>query len=209
MRNLGLALQGGEFGRGQGAATFLLSHAHWDHIQGFPFFVPFYTPGNRFTIYGAADSPAALEAVLEGQMAAQYFPVQSIKNMNAAIEMRLAPIERAASRSARRGCARGANPHGSTTALAFRIEDGDRVLVLRRRRRLRPRGPVGRGAGAVRRGRPADPRRHLHPRGPGQPPGPRPVVPGRRAGRRRSAPGSSAWPCSTTTRTTATTTSIS
>jgi phosphoribosyl 1,2-cyclic phosphodiesterase len=129
MRNLGLALQGGDFGRGQGAATFLLSHAHWDHIQGFPFFVPFYTPGNRFTIYGQADSPAALEAVLEGQMAAQYFPVQSIKNMNAAIEMRLAPVgESFAIGRSRVRAAR--NPHGNTSALAFRIEDGERVVVF-------------------------------------------------------------------------------
>jgi phosphoribosyl 1,2-cyclic phosphodiesterase len=123
MRNLGLALQGGDFGRGQGAATFLLSHAHWDHIQGFPFFVPFYTPGNRFTIYGPADSPAALEAVLEGQMAAQYFPVQSIKNMNAAIEMRLALIGQSFSVGQARVTA-ALNPHGNTSALAYRIDAG-------------------------------------------------------------------------------------
>jgi phosphoribosyl 1,2-cyclic phosphodiesterase len=140
MRNLGLALQAGECGRGQGAATFLLSHAHWDHIQGFPFFVPFYTPGNHFTIYGQADSPAALEAVLEGQMAAQYFPVQSIKNMNAAIEMRLAPvgdsfaIGRSTVRAAR-------NPHGNTSALAFRIEDGQRVVVFAGDAGYGPQGP--------------------------------------------------------------------
>jgi phosphoribosyl 1,2-cyclic phosphodiesterase len=140
MRNLGLALQGGHFGRGQGAATFLLSHAHWDHIQGFPFFVPFYTPGNRFTIYGPADSPAALEAVLEGQMAAQYFPVQSIKNMNAAIEMRLALIGESFSVGQARVTA-ALNPHGNTTALAYRIEDGDRVLVFAGDAGYGPEGP--------------------------------------------------------------------
>ena len=42
------------FGQGQGEASILLSHAHWDHIQGFPFFVPMYRPGNRFTIFGGA-----------------------------------------------------------------------------------------------------------------------------------------------------------
>jgi phosphoribosyl 1,2-cyclic phosphodiesterase len=130
IRNLGLALQGGELGPRQGstAATILLSHTHWDHIQGFPFFVPFYTPGNRFTIFGGADSPAVLEAVLEGQMAAQYFPVQTIRNMHADIEMRAA----AAGESFTVGRARvrvHANPHGGTTALAFRIEDQGQVLV--------------------------------------------------------------------------------
>ncbi|MGB3493999.1 MAG: hypothetical protein WBA57_14815, partial [Elainellaceae cyanobacterium] len=29
------------------------THSHWDHIQGFPFFVPAFVPGNRFEIYGA------------------------------------------------------------------------------------------------------------------------------------------------------------
>jgi phosphoribosyl 1,2-cyclic phosphodiesterase len=130
IRNLGLALQAGELGQRQGAisATFLLSHTHWDHIQGFPFFVPFYTAGNRFTIFGGAESPAVLESVLEGQMAAQYFPVQTIRNMHADIEMRAIPagetfaVGRARVRT-------HVNPHGATTALAFRIEDQDRVLV--------------------------------------------------------------------------------
>ena len=47
-RNLGLSLMAGPFGQGRGRATLLLSHAHWDHIQGFPFFNPFYVGGNQF-----------------------------------------------------------------------------------------------------------------------------------------------------------------
>src|SRR5688572_14271785 len=74
-RNLGLQLLSGPFGQGKGRATILLSHTHWDHIQGFPFFGPFYVTGNAFTVYGGAKTPAALETLLEGQMAAQYFPV--------------------------------------------------------------------------------------------------------------------------------------
>src|SRR5262249_52303283 len=41
-RNLGNTLLSGPFGKGGGEASILLSHAHWDHIQGFPFFVPLY-----------------------------------------------------------------------------------------------------------------------------------------------------------------------
>ena len=128
VRNLGLQLAAGDFGQGRGSATFLLSHSHWDHIQGFPFFVPFYTGGNRFTLYGSAAHPERMEAVLERQMAAQFFPVQSIRNMNADIEMRPLSDGETVAVGAARVTAR-ANPHGASSALAFRIEDGDRVLV--------------------------------------------------------------------------------
>jgi phosphoribosyl 1,2-cyclic phosphodiesterase len=125
-RNLGLQLLTGPFGQGQGRATFLLSHAHWDHIQGFPFFVPFYVAGNAFTIYGGG--LGSLEATLEGQMAAQYFPVQTIKNMGAQIEMRAVvpdqPFEVAGA-----AVRAHANPHGPTPAFAFRIDDAGRVLA--------------------------------------------------------------------------------
>ena len=69
----------GAFGKGAGEASILLSHAHWDHIQGFPFFVPLYQPGNKFHIFGGAKSSSMLEGILEGQMAPQYFPVQTLK----------------------------------------------------------------------------------------------------------------------------------
>jgi phosphoribosyl 1,2-cyclic phosphodiesterase len=127
-RNLGLQLAAGDFGQGRGRATFLLSHAHWDHIQGFPFFVPFYMAGNRFTIYGGAASPTLLEQILEGQMAAQYFPVQTIKNMSATIETRALPERKSFALDGAQVRAQ-ALPHGPTTALAFRIEDAGRVLA--------------------------------------------------------------------------------
>src|SRR4051795_6272561 len=114
-RNLGLALLSGDFGQGRGRATFLLSHAHWDHIQVFPFFVPFYTPGNRFTVFGGSRTPEILEEILEGQMAAQYFPVQTIKNMAATIEVHAVPEGTAFTVGEARVTAR-AIPHGPTTA---------------------------------------------------------------------------------------------
>jgi phosphoribosyl 1,2-cyclic phosphodiesterase len=49
-----------------------LSHLHWDHIQGFPFFVPAYIPGNRIRIYGCHDG---LEAGLRRQHGGPSFPV--------------------------------------------------------------------------------------------------------------------------------------
>ena len=139
-RNLGLALRSGPFAAGTGRGTILLSHAHWDHIQGFPFFAPFYVPGNHFTIYGWSRTGAKLEDVLEGQMAAQYFPVQSFRNMGATLEMR--PLEQEQTftvGSARiRACE---NPHGETTVLAFRIEEGGRSLVYASDAGYGPSGP--------------------------------------------------------------------
>src|SRR5579871_3303124 len=49
---LGRKLMAGAFGKGAGEAAVFLSHAHWDHIQGFPFFPPIFVPGNRFTVFG-------------------------------------------------------------------------------------------------------------------------------------------------------------
>ncbi|MBF0528192.1 MAG: MBL fold metallo-hydrolase [Deltaproteobacteria bacterium] len=51
LRELGLHYMQGPFGRGQGVAHFFMSHTHWDHIQGFPFFIPAYIPGNKFYVY--------------------------------------------------------------------------------------------------------------------------------------------------------------
>ncbi len=62
-----------------------LSHTHWDHIQGFPFFVPAYIPGNRIHIYGAEKVDTTLEDTLAGQMLYQYFPI-SLKQLGASID---------------------------------------------------------------------------------------------------------------------------
>jgi phosphoribosyl 1,2-cyclic phosphodiesterase len=55
IRELGFQMMREEFGRGQGEAQILMTHTHWDHINGFPFFVPAYIPGNRLRIHGVHD----------------------------------------------------------------------------------------------------------------------------------------------------------
>ena len=52
-----------------------LSHTHWDHIQGFPFFAPAFIPGNKILVHGGVGSDAELATVLTGQMLHRYFPV--------------------------------------------------------------------------------------------------------------------------------------
>jgi phosphoribosyl 1,2-cyclic phosphodiesterase len=65
-----------------------MSHVHWDHIMGFPFFAPAYRPGNRIFIYGGHD---LLEAALRRQQAPPSFPVD-FDALQASIEfIRLEP----------------------------------------------------------------------------------------------------------------------
>ncbi|MDY6934738.1 MAG: MBL fold metallo-hydrolase [Spirochaetota bacterium] len=54
-----------------------ISHPHWDHINGFPFFPPVYIPGNRVTIYGPGTFELSLEDIINGQMKYTYFPVRT------------------------------------------------------------------------------------------------------------------------------------
>jgi phosphoribosyl 1,2-cyclic phosphodiesterase len=65
-----------------------MSHVHWDHIMGFPFFMPAYIPGNRIHIYGGH---AVLEDAFRRQNSAPSFPVD-FSRMGAEIEfVRLEP----------------------------------------------------------------------------------------------------------------------
>jgi diguanylate cyclase (GGDEF)-like protein len=53
-----------------------IGHTHWDHIQGFPFFVPAFTPGSELNIYAPIGFQRGLEEAMAGQMEYSYFPVK-------------------------------------------------------------------------------------------------------------------------------------
>src|SRR5678815_3376692 len=74
LRRLGKALMEDAFGDGRGEASILISHTHWDHVQGLPFFSPLYRAGNRIHIF-ARQRDLHLEAVFSQQHNAPYFPV--------------------------------------------------------------------------------------------------------------------------------------
>lgn len=74
MRMLGKALDK-EFGSRPIHAYVLISHYHWDHIQGLPFFTPLYLKTNRFHFYSYSLPGPSLEEALQGQMTDPYFPV--------------------------------------------------------------------------------------------------------------------------------------
>jgi phosphoribosyl 1,2-cyclic phosphodiesterase len=64
--------------RGQPVEAHLfLTHTHWDHIMGFPFFVPAYVPGTHIRVYGPVTyEEDTLEKVVGGQMTYRYFPIR-------------------------------------------------------------------------------------------------------------------------------------
>lgn len=57
-------------------AHLLLSHTHWDHVQGFPFFAPAYLPNTNVIVYDKSPFEAKSYRMLSGQMSGDYFPVK-------------------------------------------------------------------------------------------------------------------------------------
>jgi phosphoribosyl 1,2-cyclic phosphodiesterase len=82
IRRLGEHLMHREFGKGRGKAHIFLSHTHWDHIMGFPSFLPAFKSGNEICIYGVH---TGLEHRFSTQQEDEFFPV-SISAMGANIE---------------------------------------------------------------------------------------------------------------------------
>ena len=101
IRALGLQLVERQNGAVQ--AEILLSHAHWDHIQGLPHFKPFFAPGNSVRIWGSRQGTTSLEAILRQQMDPAVFPVP-LDALSARLTVQ--HIEPGSSPWARSGCGR-------------------------------------------------------------------------------------------------------
>jgi phosphoribosyl 1,2-cyclic phosphodiesterase len=56
-------------------AHLFFSHTHWDHIQGFPFFTPAYSPSSELYVYDVRKNDNRVQRLLLGQMQSEYFPV--------------------------------------------------------------------------------------------------------------------------------------
>jgi phosphoribosyl 1,2-cyclic phosphodiesterase len=123
LRVLAYDLMRTAFGRGQGAADILISHTHWDHIQGWPFFVPAFVPGNRLTF----SSPHLdLKAVFTGQQDETYFPVP-LDYMSADLQFNRIPAGAWAQLGDLRVYPLKMSHPGEN--YGYRIEHDDRVLV--------------------------------------------------------------------------------
>ncbi len=62
--------------KSENSLDILLSHYHWDHIQGIPFFVPIYQEGRNITFYGLPGIEKSIKKVISSQMQGDYFPIK-------------------------------------------------------------------------------------------------------------------------------------
>ena len=84
MRELGRSL----LSRANGApikGDIFLTHAHWDHIQGIPFFGPIFQRGNHFTIWGSHSLETSIDRIVRDQMNPVVFPV-TFEELDATID---------------------------------------------------------------------------------------------------------------------------
>jgi phosphoribosyl 1,2-cyclic phosphodiesterase len=89
LRLLGLELMQQGFAKGPQQADILISHTHWDHIQGFPFFRPAFVPANHFTFHSPfPDLPERLAY----QQQSNFFPVP-LSYMSAGMEFKTMPTQ--------------------------------------------------------------------------------------------------------------------
>jgi phosphoribosyl 1,2-cyclic phosphodiesterase len=123
-------LMGSEFGKGSGKLPILLSHTHLDHIQGLPFFTPFFIKGNEIRIMGADPiSGVSLQATLQNQLAPHYSPLNGLENLAAGVSIEsFTPGATFALPGFQ--VATAAVPHGSMWTTAFRISADGKVVTF-------------------------------------------------------------------------------
>jgi phosphoribosyl 1,2-cyclic phosphodiesterase len=97
-----------------------LTHAHWDHIQGLPFFAPIFRKGNHFTIWGSRSLQTSIDRVVRDQMSPVVFPV-SFEELQARIDFQELSEERRAGRGFQVSAIQVRHPGG---ALGYRFTDG-------------------------------------------------------------------------------------
>ncbi len=114
----------------------LLSHAHWDHIQGIPFFGPAFDPKNDFTFYGQFKVDGRLEDVLRGQMEYNYFPVR-LGDMGAGMKFVELVEQTITIDDVAVTTCHLPHPQG---CFGYRIDDGQAVLVYMTDNELEPAG---------------------------------------------------------------------
>lgn len=123
-------LMGSEFGKGQGQLPILLTHTHLDHIQGLPFFTPFFIKGNQIRIMGANPAALSLEATLQNQLAPHYSPLNGLENLAAGVTIE-SFVPGATLALPGYEVATAAVPHGSMWTTGLRImADGKVVTIL-------------------------------------------------------------------------------
>ncbi len=128
--NLSKKLMGENFSEGKGEANLLISHTHWDHIQGFPFFVPIFFKGNTINIYGPLTHDKNIEEIIEGEMNPHYSPVYSLSNLSAKLNFITLKEEEEFSIGSINVKYKMVN-HSNVFSLAYTLEeDGKKMIFL-------------------------------------------------------------------------------
>lgn len=122
LRALGVELTGKEPVR----ASLFLSHYHWDHIAGLPFFAPAYDPRSRLIIHGATRKGRDVRQILSGQMVDPYFPV-GLGALNA--HLRFVPLQDGGVAHVGGGLVKAAELNHPGGALGFRLEHEGKAMV--------------------------------------------------------------------------------
>jgi phosphoribosyl 1,2-cyclic phosphodiesterase len=119
-----------EFGKGHGTLPILLSHTHLDHIQGLPFFTPFFIKGNQIRILGAAPlSGISLEATLQNQLSPHYSPLNGLENLAAGVTIETITPGTAIALPGFE-VVTAAVPHGSMWTTAYRVTADARTVTF-------------------------------------------------------------------------------
>jgi phosphoribosyl 1,2-cyclic phosphodiesterase len=103
------------------AGDIFLTHAHWDHIQGIPFFAPLFHRGNHFTIWGSRSLQTSIDRVVRDQMSPVVFPV-SFEELQARIDFQELAEESRAGSGYQVAAMAVRHPGG---ALGYRFTDGN------------------------------------------------------------------------------------
>ena len=126
-------LMAAEFGKGQGVLRILLTHTHLDHIQGLPFFTPFFIKGNEIRIMGAnPNAELSLESTLQNQLDPHYSPLNGLENLAAGVTIE-SFVPGATLSLPGYEVVTTAVPHGGMWTTALRItgtSDGKTVTIL-------------------------------------------------------------------------------
>jgi phosphoribosyl 1,2-cyclic phosphodiesterase len=102
------------------AGDIFVTHAHWDHIQGLPFFAPIFQRGNHFTIWGSKSMETSIDRVVRDQMSPVVFPV-TFEQLDAVIDFRELAEEECQGRGYTVRAMQVRHPGG---ALGYRFTDG-------------------------------------------------------------------------------------
>jgi phosphoribosyl 1,2-cyclic phosphodiesterase len=89
IRSLGIALEK-EFGSQPIKLSLLITHAHWDHIQGFPFFAPVYDKKNEIRVRGYDGVDTSFGKIMAEPMKAPFFPI-AMRELSARIDIKKLP----------------------------------------------------------------------------------------------------------------------